>query len=48
MSTVEQWIRFEEYRYMVVSRWPESDHKRITLLAIQASINRFTRAINYN
>ena len=45
MSWIQSEIQFLEYRLEVVSSWPESDRKRVTMQAIFSQLERYTGAM---
>jgi hypothetical protein len=40
MSKLSERIRFERYRLVVISAWPESDAKRAALASARAALDR--------
>jgi len=40
MNHFSERVRFEQYRLMVISGWPESEMKRAAFLSAQAALER--------
>jgi hypothetical protein len=42
----KQWMAMEHYRLHAVQEWPDTGHKRITLVAIRSTMERLSMQTN--